>query len=105
MAYTKEMYEKKLKKIKINLSAPPDDLPEEVKMLVNPIVKLVVAQIHELNGISEPGEEADPLALRKHLEEFSAKLTNTEDKKMFGEYAAMVDSLINEGVKDAPNPQ
>lgn len=101
MANTKETYEKELKKVKINLSAPPDGLPEEAKMLIDPIRNLVVAQIRELNGISEPGEEADPLALRTHLEEFSAKLTNTEDKKMFGEYAAMVDSFINEDIKGA----
>jgi len=99
MSYPKEAYVDSLEKIKADLSHIPDDLPEEAKGHINPILKLVTAQICELNGDRDSGTGADPFALRNHIKGFKDKLVNLKDIQMFNEYEAMVDCLINEGVK------
>jgi hypothetical protein len=98
MAYKAETYVDKLKKLKSELADTPNDYPDSFKSKVVPTIKLVNAQIKELSGVAQSGNIADPLKLRDYLEKLAEDHPFSKGSNKFNEHAAMIDSLINEGV-------
>jgi hypothetical protein len=99
MKYTAEIYIKELNRLKLDINdivQQPQWTSQAIKNSASDTLLLLASEIESLQ---KENVSSNPIELLKRLEQLRNQFTENEDKKRFEEYIAMLDSLINDGVK------